>query len=117
MRKYTKTSGPDWAYSNKSDHEFGDNSFYLRSDLNVSNATLEIGTDTIEYWYDLKDFKEDDIRPANHTAHSAANCSLIEVEVGQYWRWNNWNRTGPFSMQDLSHDSIIHGPSVDKADF
>ena len=55
--------------------------------------------------------------PANHTAHSAANCSLIEVQEGQYWRWNKWNRTGPFSMQDFSHDSIIHSPSVDKADF
>ena len=88
---------PGWALGNKT--EFGDINPHLRSDLNVSNTTLNVGTDTVEYWYDLKYFEEDNILLANHTAHSAVNCSLIEVGEGQYWRWNKWNRTGPFSMK------------------
>ena len=117
MREYGKGRAPDWVTGNNTDPEIGDISSHLRPDLNVSNTTLEVGTDTVEYWYDLKDFKQNNTRPANHTVHSAVNCSLIEVGEGQYWRWDNWNRTGPFSRQDLSHDSIIHGPSTNKADF
>ena len=110
MRDYTPHSGPVWAFGDNHDYEFGDNNPVLRSDLTVSNATLEVGTDTVEYWYDLKDFKEPEnyARLANHTVHSAVNCSLIEVEPGQFWRWNKWNRTGPFSMTHLSYDSIIY---------
>ena len=102
MREYTQTKGPDWAYGNNSDPEFGDNSPFLRSDLNVTNATLEVDTDIVEYWYDLKNFNEGYAELSNHTVHSAVNCSLIEVEDGKYWRWNKWNRTGPFSMKYIS---------------
>jgi len=117
LREHTQAFGPAWAYGNNKDHEFGDNSSYLLSDLKVSNTTAKVGTDIVEYWYELKDFKEEDIRPTNHTAHSAVNCSLIEVKEGQYWRWNNWNRTGPFSMLDLCLDSIIHDQRANEADF
>lgn len=117
MRTYTQTKGPEWAYGENRDWEFGDNSPFLRSDLNVSNATLEVGTDIVEYRYDLKDFQENNIMSANHTAHSSVNCSLIEVGEGKYWRWNNWNKTGPFSMRDLCHNSVICSPSAKEADF
>ena len=116
MRTYSKNPAPDWAF-NYTNPELGDISSHLRPDLNVSNTTLELGTDTVGYWYDLKDFKKDDIRRTSHTAHSAVNCSLIEVEEGQYWRWDKWNRTGPFSMKHLSHDLMIHTPGVNGADF
>ena len=117
LREYSKVRSPDWAFGSNTDPEIGDISPHLLPDLYVSNTTLEIGTDTVEYWYDLKDFKDNNIRLANHTAHSAVNCSLIEVGEGKYWRWNNWNRTGPFSMLDLCHDSIIYGSSAKEADF
>ncbi|KAG0137910.1 hypothetical protein HOY82DRAFT_644957 [Tuber indicum] len=51
----------------------------------------------IRYSYNLKDFKEGYAMLSNHTVHSTANCSLIEIGDGQYWRWGNGNRTGPFS--------------------
>ena len=108
MREYSNRRAPDWAFDYSGD--IGDISPHLHPDLDVLNATLEISTDTVEYWYDLKDFKEDNIMPANHTAHSAVNCTLIEVGEGEYWSWDNWNKTGPFSMQDLCQDSIIYNP-------
>ena len=116
MREYGKGRAPNWAFNN-SDPEIGDISPHLLPDLDVSNATLKIGTDTVEYSYQLKDFHENNIILANHTTHSAVNYSLIEVGEDKYWRWDNWNRTGPFSMQDFCHDSIIYDPSVKEADF
>ncbi|KAG0634068.1 hypothetical protein HOY80DRAFT_1100936 [Tuber brumale] len=70
---------------------------YLPSDLQISNTALKVDTNTVEYSFELKDFKEGYARPSNHTVHSAANCSLIQVGEGQYWRWDNGNRTGPFN--------------------
>ncbi|KAG0635127.1 hypothetical protein HOY80DRAFT_1094826 [Tuber brumale] len=70
---------------------------YLPSDLQMSNTTLKVGANQVKYSYNLKDFKEGYARPSNRTVHSAANCSLIEVGEGQYWRWGNGNRTGPFN--------------------
>ena len=115
MRHYSEIRIPDWALSNNT--EFGDISPHLQSDLNVSNTRLEVGADTVEYWYDLKKFEEDKIMPANRAAHSAVNCGLIEVGKGQYWRLSNRNKTGPFSMQDLCHNLIIHNLSINEADF
>ena len=95
----------------------------LLSDLDIINSTLEkpVGPNMVKYSYQLKDFKEDYAIQSNRTIQSSVNCSLIEVEheQGQYWRWNNWNRTGPFSisMQDPCHNSLIHSPCVNKADF
>ena len=116
MRSYGQVRAPNWGFGNFSDLELRDKIPNM-SDLNVSNAMLEVGTDTVKYRYDLKNFTENKPGPTNRTAHSAANCSLIEVGEGQYWRWDNWNRTGPFSMRDLCHDSIIYSPSVKEADF
>ena len=115
MRDYSKNPVPNWPSGDGTGPDIGDISSDLLPDLNVSNATLEIGTDTVEYWYDLKDFKENNPRPANHTAHSAVNCSLIEVGEDQYWRWDNWNKTGPFSIQTLFYNSIIYCTSVKEA--
>lgn len=83
----------------------------------MSNSTLELGTEVVKYSYELKDFKENYARLSNRTVHSAVNCSLIEVEQGLYWRWNNWNKTGPFSMQEFRPRLIIHGASISDADF
>ncbi|PUU83788.1 hypothetical protein B9Z19DRAFT_962480 [Tuber borchii] len=113
---YPSTAGPgipkdyeiveDWAFGNNTALEIGDINPDLRPYLSILNATLEVGTDIVEYSYDLKDFKQDYTRLSNHTVHSAVNCSLIEVEQGQYWRWNKWNRTGPFSWgEDTKEDS------------
>ena len=80
------------------------NSSDLLSELRIDNSTLEglVGTSTVEYSYQLKDFHEGYTILSNHTVHSAVNCSLVEVSSqGQYWRWNNWDRTGPFGMQVL----------------
>ena len=81
------------------------NSSDLLSELTIENFTLEkpVGPNTIEYSYQLKDFHEGYTILSNHTVHSTVNCSLVEVSSqGQYWSWNNWNRTGPFGIQDLS---------------
>jgi len=80
-----------------------DSSDFL-SELKIENSTLEepVGPNTVEYSYQLKDFHDGYIIVSNHTVQSAVNCSLVEVSPkGQYWRWNNWDRTGPFGMQDL----------------
>ena len=80
------------------------NSSDMLSELWIENSTLEepVGPNTVEYSYQLKDYHEGYTIPSNHTIHSAVNCSLVEVSSeGQYWRWNNWDRTGPFGMQDL----------------
>ncbi|KAG0633451.1 hypothetical protein HOY80DRAFT_1105449 [Tuber brumale] len=68
----------------------------LLSDLQMSNTTLKVDTNIVEYTYELKDFKEGFSRPSNHIVHSTVNCSIIEVDDDQYWRWNKGNRTGPF---------------------
>ncbi|KAG0137900.1 hypothetical protein HOY82DRAFT_496838 [Tuber indicum] len=91
--KYAKS--PVWAHGKN--FNIGDDiNPYLSSDLLVSNTTLNLSGNTVEYSYNLKDSKEGYSIPSNHTVHSAANCSLIEVGEGQYWRWGNGNRTGPF---------------------
>ena len=95
---------------------------YLVSDFRVLNSTLKepVGPNTVEYSYQLKDFREGYTILSNRTVNSAANCSLIEVGQGQYWRWNNWERTGPFSMQGSRPNSIIDSPSnksINKSDF
>ena len=80
------------------------NSSDFLSDLKIENSTLEepVGPNTVEYSYQLKDFHDGYTIVTNHTVHSAVNCSLVEVsDKGQYWLWNNWDRTGPFGMQDL----------------
>ena len=80
------------------------NSSDMLSELKIENFTLEepVGSNTIEYSYQLKDFHEGYTILSNHTVRSAVNCSFVEVSSqGQYWHWNNWERTGPFSMQDL----------------
>ena len=80
------------------------NSSDMLSELRIENSTLEepVGPNTVEYSYQLKDFHEGYAILSNHTVHSAVNCSLVEASrEGQYWRWNNWDRTGPFGMQDL----------------
>ena len=80
------------------------NSSDLLSELRIGNSTLEepVGPNTVEYSYQLKDFHEGYTILSNHTVHSAVNCSLVEVSSeGQYWRWNNWDRTGPFGIQGL----------------
>ncbi|PUU83791.1 hypothetical protein B9Z19DRAFT_1071646 [Tuber borchii] len=85
------------------------NSSGLLSELRIENSTLEepVGPNTVEYSYQLKDYHEGYAIISNHTVHSAVNCSLVEVSSeGQYWRWNNWDRTGPFdwdSDEVLSH--------------
>ena len=79
------------------------NSSAFLSELKIENSTLEepVGPSIVEYSYQLKDFHDGYTIVSNHTVHSAVNCSLIEVSSeGQYWRWNNWDRTGPFGMQD-----------------
>ncbi|KAG0137926.1 hypothetical protein HOY82DRAFT_582775 [Tuber indicum] len=84
-----------------------DISAYLPSDLQVSNTTLNLaGKNTIEYSYNLKDFKEGYAIPLNHTVHSAVNCSIIEIEDGQYWRWGNGNRTGPFNWGEGNNADV-----------
>ncbi|PUU83783.1 hypothetical protein B9Z19DRAFT_1038355 [Tuber borchii] len=104
LRNYGQTRMPGWVLRN--DTEFGDINPDLRPDLEVLNTTLGVGIDTVEYWYNLKDFNENNTIPTNRTAHSAANCSLIEVGEGQYWRWNKWNRTGPFNWGDGYNDDV-----------
>ena len=80
------------------------NSSDLLSELRIENSTLEepVGPNIVEYSYQLKDFHDGYAIPSNHTVHSAVNCSLVEVHSqGQYWRWNNWDRTGPFGIKNL----------------
>ncbi|PWW74540.1 hypothetical protein C7212DRAFT_209427, partial [Tuber magnatum] len=97
LLRYAKVS--EWADGSKGAFSFGDDrSPDLESDLQVSKATRRLDTHTVEYSYILKDFKGGSARLTNHTVHSSVNCSLIEVEDGQYWRWKNGNRTGPFGM-------------------
>ncbi|KAG0137922.1 hypothetical protein HOY82DRAFT_644982, partial [Tuber indicum] len=84
-----------------------DISNYLLSDLQVSNTTLNLTKNTVEYSYILKDFKEGYAIPSNHTVHSAVNCSLIEVGKGQYWRWGDGNRTGPFSTDKEGSIEVV----------
>jgi len=82
------------------------NSSDLLSELKSKNSTLKepAGPKTVEYSYQLKDFHEGYTILSNHTVHSAVNCSLVEVSgQGQYWRWNNGDRTGPFRMQGLCY--------------
>jgi len=91
---------PQWAAVSGSqlDPEFRDNkNFDVPFGLEVSNSTLEVGINTVKYSYQLKDFQEGHVILSNRTVHSAANCSLIQVAEDQYWRWDNWDRTGPFS--------------------
>lgn len=104
FRSYIGISELNGPYSNSSGIDFGDNSPILQSDLSIPNTTLELGKDTgmVEYWYDLKDFENNNVKLSNHTVHSAVNCSLIEVEQDKYWRWDKWNRTGPFSWGEDS---------------
>ncbi|KAG0634062.1 hypothetical protein HOY80DRAFT_1100907 [Tuber brumale] len=91
--KYAKS--PVWA--NGKNFSIGDDiSLYLQSDLQVSNATLNVRGNSVKYSYNLKDFQEGYAIPSNHSVHSTSNCSLIEVCEIQYWRWSNRNRTGPF---------------------
>lgn len=118
MREYAKL--PKWVYKANSGDEFEDNSPLLLTDLKITNATLKepVGPDAVEYSYRLKDFQEGYTILTNRTVHSSTNCSLVEVgKQGQYWRWSNWERTGPFSMEDFHHDSIIHGRSFNKVNF
>ncbi|KAG0634073.1 hypothetical protein HOY80DRAFT_1061535 [Tuber brumale] len=100
LQKYAKR--PYWVYSKNatgagSFHIGDDISSYLPADLQVSNTTLNLTRNTVEYSYNLKDFQEGYAIPSNHTVHSAVNCSLIQIGERQYWRWVNGNRTGPFS--------------------
>ncbi|PUU83780.1 hypothetical protein B9Z19DRAFT_1172710 [Tuber borchii] len=74
-----------------------DNSSYSLSGLEISNSTLQVGTSAVNYSYQLKDFQEGYTILSNRTVHSTVKCTLIEVKQGKYWRWNNWNRTGPFN--------------------
>ncbi|CUS15585.1 unnamed protein product [Tuber aestivum] len=80
---------------------------YLESDLQVRNATLKVGKNTVEYSYDLKDFNGGYTTPSNRTVHSTVNCSLIQVGDGQYWRWGNGNRTGPFSWGEEGSLEVV----------
>ncbi|KAG0633224.1 hypothetical protein HOY80DRAFT_653717 [Tuber brumale] len=83
---------------------------YLPSDLVVSNTTLNLAREnTVEYSYNLKDFKENNAIPLNHTVHSSVNCSIIEVGEGQYWRWDNGNRTGPFNWGEGDNTDVVSG--------
>ncbi|KAG0635126.1 hypothetical protein HOY80DRAFT_1140123 [Tuber brumale] len=92
-RKYAKS--PIWA--NGKNFSIGDDiSLYLQSNLQESNATLNVRGNTVKYSYNLKDFQEGYAIPSNNSVHSTANCSLIEVSENQYWRWSNRNRAGPF---------------------
>ncbi|KAG0633223.1 hypothetical protein HOY80DRAFT_930306 [Tuber brumale] len=87
-----------------------DISAYLPSDLVVSNTTLNLARkSTVEYSYNLKDFKEGYAIPLNHTVHSSVNCSIIEVGEGQYWRWDNGNRTGPFNWGEGDSADVVSG--------
>ncbi|KAG0634072.1 hypothetical protein HOY80DRAFT_929240 [Tuber brumale] len=91
---------PDWVYNRSINFHIGDDiNPYLPSDLQVSNTTLNLTGNTVEYSYILKDFQEGYAIPSNRTIHSAVSCNLIEVGKGQYWRWGNWNRTGPFGWR------------------
>ncbi|CUS15583.1 unnamed protein product, partial [Tuber aestivum] len=95
----------DWSHGEEAVFRIGDDiSPYLESDLQVSNATLRVGTNTVEYSYRLKDFDGDYTTPSNRTVHSSANCNLIEVGESQYWRWDNGNRTGPFRLLSRLND-------------
>ncbi|KAG0634063.1 hypothetical protein HOY80DRAFT_1100913, partial [Tuber brumale] len=99
---------PDWAYGKNSNFSIGDDiSAYLSSDLRVLNTTLNLGRDEVGYSYNLKDFKEGYVMPSNHTVHSAANCSLIEVAEGQYWRWGSGGRTGPFDWGKEEDPGVV----------
>ncbi|KAG0137899.1 hypothetical protein HOY82DRAFT_644931, partial [Tuber indicum] len=80
---------------------------HLQSDLEMSNTTLNLSASTVEYSYNLKDFKEGYARPSNRMVHSAANCSLIEVGEGQYWRWSNGSRIGPFGWGGESNAEVV----------
>ncbi|PUU83790.1 hypothetical protein B9Z19DRAFT_1038356 [Tuber borchii] len=85
------------------------NSSDLLSELRIENLTLEepVGPNTVEYSYQLKDYHEGYTILSNHTVHSVVNCSLIEVSrQGQYWRWNNWDRTGPFNWDQKSNEVL-----------
>ncbi|KAG0137898.1 hypothetical protein HOY82DRAFT_535229 [Tuber indicum] len=55
-------------------------------------------TNAVKYSYNLKNFKESYAGPSNHTVHSAANCSLIEVGEGQYWCWGTGIEPNHFSI-------------------
>jgi len=106
VRKYAKE--PKWAVAYRTELELYPlttaNSQDFLSGLRIENSTLvePVGPNTVEYSYQLKDFQEGYTILSNHTIHSAVNCSLVEISSqGQYWRWNNWDRTGPFGMQDL----------------
>ncbi|KAG0137915.1 hypothetical protein HOY82DRAFT_666824 [Tuber indicum] len=106
LGKYAKS--PEWAYASNSTFSTGEDiNLYLPSDLLISNTTLNIGTNAVEYSFELKDFKEGYAMPSNHTVHSAANCSLIQVGEGQYWRWGNGNRTGPFSWGKEDNAEVV----------
>lgn len=94
LREYANI--PGWGDYALEDPGFGDNSSYSLSGLEILNSTLQVGTSTVKYSYQLKDFQEGYTILSNRTVYSAANCSLIEVEERQYWRWDNWDRTGPF---------------------
>ncbi|PUU83795.1 hypothetical protein B9Z19DRAFT_1038365 [Tuber borchii] len=116
VRKYAKK--PKWMDDMaQSEHFplFGEfpfttaNSSDLLSELRIENSTLEepVGPNTVEYSYQLKDFHEGYAIPSNHTVHSTVNCSFVEVsKQGQYWRWNNWDRTGPLDWRKESDDVL-----------
>ncbi|CAZ84205.1 unnamed protein product [Tuber melanosporum] len=95
LQKYAKS--PDWALESARLRTGDDITPYIEPDLQVQNTALNVNGNTVKYSYNLKDFKEGYAIPSNHTVHSSANCSLIEVSDGRYWRWANGNRTGPFS--------------------
>ncbi|KAG0635125.1 hypothetical protein HOY80DRAFT_1094813 [Tuber brumale] len=79
----------------------------LSLDLQVSNTTLNVRGNTVEYSYNLKDFQEGYAIPSNRTLHSTANCSLIEIGDGQYWRWSNGNRTRPFDWGEKGNVGVV----------
>ncbi|PUU83782.1 hypothetical protein B9Z19DRAFT_962341 [Tuber borchii] len=100
----------------------GDDNPYLVSDFRVSNSTLKepVGPNDVEYSYQLKDFKEGYAILSNRIVHSTANCSLIEIGEGQYWRWNNWERTGPFGWGKDTHNvvsSVLQGSNESNTEF
>ncbi|PUU83781.1 hypothetical protein B9Z19DRAFT_1060706 [Tuber borchii] len=109
LREYAKI--PEWFtdYS-REDPEFGDNSSYSLSGLEISNSTLQVGTSAVIYSYQLKDFQEGYTILSNRTIHSVASYSLVEVKQDQYWRWDSWDRTGPFNWGSRGDpDDVVSG--------
>jgi hypothetical protein len=110
LQKYAKS--PDWALESARLRTGDDITPYIEPDLQVQNTALNVNGNTVKYSYNLKDFKEGYAIPSNHTVHSSANCSLIEVSDGRYWRWANGNRTGPFTWGRKNNTDVGVVPEV-----